>query len=94
MALSSPAAVTSTPADRSNSPPIISMPTPTATMPMVEDWYRTVKNAGALRNAGATMRKKMKMTTAATRAPISGRASSRLDRPRETRLEASEGAAG
>ena len=33
------------------------------------------------RKAGATMRKKMKMTIAATRAPISGRASSRFDSP-------------
>ena len=32
------AEVTMTPAERSNSPPIISMPTPTATMPMVEAW--------------------------------------------------------
>src|SRR3954447_25795122 len=40
------------------------------------------------------MRKKMKMTIAATSAPISGRASSRLDKPKETRLDASEGAAG
>src|ERR671917_471528 len=44
MALNNPAEVTSTPADRSNSPPIISMPTPTATMPIVEAWYSTVKN--------------------------------------------------
>src|SRR3954453_18558074 len=34
----------------------------------------------------------MKMTIAATRAPISGRANSRLDRLRVTRFEASEGA--
>ena len=36
----------------------------------------------------------MKMTMAATSAPTSGRPSSRLDRPRVTRLEASDGAAG
>ena len=30
--------VTRTPAERSNSPPIINMPTPTATIPIVEDW--------------------------------------------------------
>ena len=36
----------------------------------------------------------MKMTIAATRAPISGRASSRFDQPRVTRLDASAGAAG
>ena len=38
------------------------------------------------------MRKKMKMTTAATSAPTSGRASSRFDRPSLTRLDASAGA--
>src|SRR3954452_5100700 len=38
MELTSPAVVTMTPAERSNSPPIINMPTPTATMPMVEAW--------------------------------------------------------
>src|SRR5690242_11828860 len=40
------------------------------------------------------MRKKTKMTIAATRAPISGRASSRLVQPRVTRLDASVGAGG
>src|SRR3954447_2175546 len=40
------------------------------------------------------MRKKMKMTTAATRAPTSGRASKRLERPRVTRLDGSAGADG
>ena len=93
MALNNPAAVTRTPADRSNSPPIINMPTATATMPIVEDWYSTVKNDAAERNDGATIKKKMKMTIAATRAPTSGRASSRLDRPSVTRFEASDGAA-
>ena len=91
IALSRPAEVTMTPAERSNSPPIISMPTPTATMPIVDDWYSTVAKDSAERKAGATARKKMKMTMAATRAPTSGRASSRLDRPRVTRLEASAG---
>src|SRR5690242_19631145 len=36
----------------------------------------------------------MKMTIAATRAPISGRANNRLDQPSVTRLEASAGADG
>src|SRR6478736_3484187 len=92
MALNRPAAVTNTPADRSNSPPIINMPTATATMPIVDAWYSTVKNDGAERNDGATIKKKIKMTIAATRAPTSGRASSRLDRPSLTRFEASDGA--
>src|SRR4051794_19234322 len=81
-----------TPADRSNSPPIMSRPTATATMPIVEDWYSTVKREGAERKEGATTRKKMKMTMAATSAPISGRASRRLDRPSWTRFDASVGA--
>src|SRR6476469_4209764 len=92
MALNSPAAVTSTPADKSNSPPIINIPTATATIPIVDDWYSTVKNDGAERNDGATTKKKMRITIAATRAPTSGRASSRLDRPSFTRFEASDGA--
>ena len=92
MALTSPAVVTMTPADRSNSPPIINMPTATATMPIVEAWYSTVKNDSGVRNAGATIKKKIKMTIAATAAPTSGRASSRLDRPSLTRLDASAGA--
>src|SRR6476661_2134940 len=94
IALNKPAVVVMTPADRSNSPPIIKMPTATATMPIVEDWYKTVKNEGNDRNEGATMRKKMKMTMAATSAPISGRASRRLDRPSWTRFDDSAGAAG
>jgi hypothetical protein len=40
-----------------------------------------------------TTRKKMKITTAATRAPTSGRASKRLDSPSVTRFDASDGAA-
>src|SRR3954454_2041116 len=72
--------VTVTPADRSNSPPIISSATPTATMPMVDEAYRTVASAGRVRNAGATAQKKAKITIAAASAPISGR-----ERTRETR---------
>src|SRR3954453_2296867 len=63
-------------------------------MPIVEAWESTVKNASADRNAGATMRKKMKITMAATSAPTSGRASRRLDRPRLTRFDDSAGADG
>ena len=36
MAFTNPAVVTITPADRSNSPPIINMPTATATIPIVD----------------------------------------------------------
>ena len=45
------------------------MPTPTATIPIVDAWYSTVKNDSGDRNAGATIKKKMKMTIAATSAP-------------------------
>ena len=51
--------IAATPADRSNSPPIISRPTPTATMPIVELAYSTVENDSGDRNGGATMKKKM-----------------------------------
>ena len=50
-------------------------------MPIVELWYSTVINESTDRNAGATIRKKMKRMTAATSAPTSGRASRRLDQP-------------
>src|SRR5690242_1593281 len=91
--LTRPALIVMTPADRSNSPPIMSMPTPTATMPIVEDWYSTVKKDSAERNADAIIRKKMKMMTAATSAPTSGRPSTRLAKLSRTRLDGSEGAA-
>src|SRR4051794_28324564 len=68
---------TDTPDDRSNSPPIISRATPTATIPMVEDAYSTVANDGSVRNAGAIVKKKMKIAIAAAAAPISGRVSIR-----------------
>ena len=58
----------------------------------MEAWYSTVKNDSGERNAGATIRKKMKITIAATGAPTSGRASSRFDKPSFTRFEASAGA--
>ena len=73
MAFTKPAVVTITPADRSNSPPIINMPTATATIPIVEAAYNTVKNDSGVRNAGATIRKNTKSTIAATAAPTSGR---------------------
>src|SRR3954465_389267 len=92
IALNKPAVVVMTPAERSNSPPIISMPTATATMPIVDDWYKTVKKEGAVRNGGGQIGKKMKITIAAPRAPISGRPNNLLDSPRVTRLDASAGA--
>ncbi len=53
-----------------------------------------MKNAAGERNAGATIRKKMKMTMAATKAPTSGRPSSRVVQLTWTRLEASAGVGG
>ena len=47
-----------TPADRSNSPPIISSDTDTAMMPIVELAYSTVASDAARRNASATSEKK------------------------------------
>src|SRR3954468_3573633 len=73
---------TETPADRSNSPPIINRATPTATIPIVDEAYSTVLNAGSVRNGGATEKKKMKMTTAAAIAPNSGRVRIREARDR------------
>src|SRR5918992_3194606 len=66
---------TETPADRSNSPPIISSATPTATMPIDELAYSTVDSAGSVRNGSASTKKKMKIATAAVSDPISGRVS-------------------
>src|SRR6476469_7563600 len=68
---------TDTPEDRSNSPPIISSATPTATIPIVDEAYRTVANEGRVRNAGAIAKKKTKIAIAATTAPISGRVNTR-----------------
>src|SRR6185437_14013728 len=68
---------TLTPDDRSNSPPIISSATPTATMPIVEDAYSTVENEGRVLKGGAIAKKKMKIAIAAATAPISGRVAKR-----------------
>src|SRR6266568_3899274 len=65
--------VTATPADKSNSPPIISMDTATAGIPIVEAWYSTVAKAGNWRKGGATTEKKLNTSVAPTRAPASGR---------------------
>ncbi len=68
------------------------MPTATATIPIVDAAYNTVNNDSADRNDGATTKKKIKMTTAATAAPTSGRARRRFDQPNFTRFDASDGA--
>ena len=51
-----------------------------------------MKNDSGVRNAGATIKKKIKITIAATAAPTSGRANNRFDRPSFTRFDASAGA--
>src|SRR3954454_23331929 len=87
--------VTATPADRSNSPPIISSATPTATMPIVDEAYSTVARAGSVRNGGATAQKKAKITIAAASAPTSGRLRTREMRDRSARPGGvADGAAG
>src|SRR4051812_50179616 len=68
---------TATPADRSNSPPIINRATPTATIPIVDEAYSTVRKEGSVRNGAATEKKKMKMTIEAAIAPNSGRGRTR-----------------
>src|SRR5918912_3387337 len=65
--------VTATPADRSNSPPIMSSATATAMMPMVDEPYRIVPMLVALRNAGPTAKKSAATATAPMSAPTSGR---------------------
>src|SRR3954465_123087 len=69
----SPEVVTATPADRSNSPPIMSSATATAMMPIVDEPYRIVPMLLALRNAGATARKSTATRPAPVSAPTSGR---------------------
>src|SRR6185437_16188737 len=64
--------ITATPVERSNSPPIINSDTPTAMIPIVEDPYRIVAKAFGWVNVWDTEAKKMKRTTAPTRAPTSG----------------------
>src|SRR5450631_4499461 len=73
MAAVSAAVVTATPAERSNSPPIINSATATAMMPTVELAYRTVAIEAALRIGGAIAKNKMKTAIAPTSEPTSGR---------------------
>ena len=68
-----PEVITATPADRSNSPPIISSTTPTAMMPMVELAYRIVAKAPPVRNGSAMLKKRTKTMIMPTSEPTSGR---------------------
>src|SRR4051794_25136790 len=73
----SAAVVTSTPAERSNSPPIISSATGTAMIPMVDAEYSTVPSAPAVRKVVVTALKKANTTAAPTSAPTPGPPTSR-----------------
>src|SRR3954470_17103905 len=77
MPIMSPAAPVMTPAERSNSPPIISSATSTAGMPIVDATSVQFEIPSSFRNSDACVQKKIAMTIAATRAPISGRRSNR-----------------
>src|SRR3954451_12741643 len=68
-----PAEPVITPADRSNSPPIISSATATAGMPIVDATSVQFAMPSSLRNSGFCVQKKIATTIAASSAPISGR---------------------
>src|SRR4051812_33877397 len=68
-----PAEPVITPADRSNSPPIISSATTTAGMPIVEATSVQLEMPSSLRKSEFWVQKKTATTTAASSAPISGR---------------------
>src|SRR5664279_4701545 len=72
-AQASPDVVTATPADRSNSPPIMSSATETAMMPIVDEPYRIVPMLATFRNAGADAKKSRATAMAPMSAPTSGR---------------------
>ena len=72
-----PAEPVITPADRSNSPPIISSATTTAGMPIVEATSVQFAMPSSFRNSEFCVQKKIATTTAASSAPISGRRRSR-----------------
>src|SRR4051794_15527804 len=68
-----PAEPVITPADRSNSPPIISSATTTAGMPIVEATSVQLAMPSSFKNSAFWVQKKIATTTAARSAPISGR---------------------
>src|SRR3954468_3194112 len=72
-----PADPVMTPADRSNSPPIISNATSTAGMPIVDATSVQFEIPSSFRNSELWVSKKIAMTIAAIAAPISGRRRSR-----------------
>src|SRR4051812_5740460 len=68
-----PAEPVITPADRSNSPPIMSSATATAGMPIVDAMSVQFEMPSSFRNSEFCVQKKIAITTAASSAPISGR---------------------
>src|SRR4051812_43987066 len=68
-----PAEPVMTPAERSNSPPIMSSATATAGMPIVDATSVQFAIPSSFRNSGFCVQKKIATTTAASSAPISGR---------------------
>ena len=68
-----PAEPVITPADRSNSPPIISSATTTAGMPIVDATSVQFAMPSSCRNSEFCVQKKIATTIAASSAPISGR---------------------
>jgi len=66
-----------TPAERSNSPPIISRATTTAGMPIVDATSVQFEMPSSFRNSAFWVQKKIATTMQASSAPISGRRNSR-----------------
>src|SRR4051812_25652458 len=73
MPTTSPVKPVMAPADRSNSPPIISIATATAMIPIVDADRSHVAAPGRVANTSVVTVKNAKITTAASSAPISGR---------------------
>src|SRR5689334_2146216 len=89
-----PAEPVITPADRSNSPPIISTATTTAGMPIVDATSVQFEMPSSFRNSAFCVQKKIATTTAATSAPISGRRSRRAMGPILARRSSPAGIGG
>src|SRR4051794_10896809 len=89
-----PAEPVITPADRSNSPPIISRATITAGMPIVEATSVQFAMPSSRRNSEFCVQKKMATTMAASSAPISGRLRMRAARLMFASRSSATGAAG
>src|SRR5919202_3813018 len=83
-----------TPAERSNSPPIISSATATAGMPIVDATSVQFEMPSSFRNSEFCVQKKIATTTAASSAPISGRRSSRAIGPIFARRSSPAGTGG